>query len=167
MTVLEITLTIGIVICILIIIGMMFDTKFQINIIRLNEAEANIFSVLRKRYDLLNKCIPIIKDNTEEVKPLENIKKSRSKKMDMFELNNELLIALAELKELINKYPDLKNIEQYKSIDIGISETENEATSFKKYYNDIATDYNKMVRRFPKNIVALVRGYKIKKLFEK
>ena len=38
--------------------------QFQVLIIRINEAEANIDSVLRKRFDLLSKSIDIIKENT-------------------------------------------------------------------------------------------------------
>ena len=37
--------------------------KFQENIIRINEVEADIDNVLRKRFDLLNKSISIIKKN--------------------------------------------------------------------------------------------------------
>ena len=37
--------------------------RFQNYIIRMNEAETNIDSTLRKRFDLLNKSIGIIKAN--------------------------------------------------------------------------------------------------------
>ena len=56
--------------------------KFQIFIIRINEAEANIDSVLRKRFDLLNKSIEIIEANTEKKEPvLRSIEKLKSKKL--------------------------------------------------------------------------------------
>ena len=38
--------------------------KFQNYIIKINEAEANIDATLRKRFDLLNKSIGVIKANT-------------------------------------------------------------------------------------------------------
>ena len=54
-------LFIVIIIC---FVGIWFATsfnKYQTYIIRMNEAEANIDSTLRKRFDLLNKSITIIK----------------------------------------------------------------------------------------------------------
>ena len=52
--------------------------QFQVLIIRINEAEANIDAVLRKRFDLLNKSIDVIKANTKtEENVLEQIVKLR------------------------------------------------------------------------------------------
>ena len=53
--------------------------KFQENIIRINEVEADIDNVLRKRFDLLNKSVGIIKNNTDtEEQILEILEKIRS-----------------------------------------------------------------------------------------
>lgn len=142
------------------------NNKFQINVIRINEAKANIDSALRKRFDLLNKSINIIKNNTNEKKVLENVKKSRSKKLDMFELDQELNTAMDELNGLVEKYPDLKNNEQYMNITFGLAEVESEINAFKKYYHDITTDYNHMLKAFPSNIVGLLSGYKKEKEFK-
>ena len=55
--------------------------QFQVLIIRINEAEANIDAVLRKRFDLLNKSIDVIKANTKtEENVLEQIVKLRTRK---------------------------------------------------------------------------------------
>ena len=40
---------------------------FQDYIIRINEAEVNIDSILRKRFDLLNKSVGIIKNNIQKL----------------------------------------------------------------------------------------------------
>ena len=59
--------------------------KFQVYIIRINEAEANIDAVLRKRFDLLNKSIGIIYANIETEEPiLQMIENLRSKKLTNF-----------------------------------------------------------------------------------
>ena len=165
----NIAVIISIIIIVISLIGILFtgiNTKFQINIIRLNEAEANIDAALRKRYDILNKCINIIKNNTDEKKVLENIKKSRSKKLNMFELDHELNKAMEELNEYIKKYPNLEKIEQFRNINLNLLESESEINAFKQYYHDIATSYNKMVKSFPGNIEALFKGYKVKAYFE-
>ncbi len=165
MTVLDTILIIIIIISIISMICMACNNRFQINIIRLNEAEAIIDKTLRKRYDLLNKVVNIIRSETEEDKALDNIKKSRSKKLNMYELDKELNIGMAELKEIIKKYPELKTNEQYSNIAFGLAESESEINAFKKYYDDIAKDYNKMVKSFPSNLLALLCGYKIKQYF--
>jgi len=166
MNTLNIILTLIIFLCVLIIIFISLYNKFQISIIKINEATANIEASLRKKFDLLNKSINIIKNNTDEKKVLENIKKSRSKKLDMFELDKELSISMEELNGYIKKYPDLKNNEQYMNINFGLAETESEVTAFKKYYEDVIKEYNKLIRRFPTNIVGLLSGYKKKQTFE-
>ncbi len=167
MNTLDIILIIIIIICILIIIFNSLYTRFQISIIKINEASANIESSLRKKFDLLNKSINVIKNNTDEKKILENIKKSRSKRLDMFEFDNELSIGLQELNGYIEKYPDLKNNEQYMNINFGLAETESELNAFKKYYKDIVLEYNRMLKKFPTNLVGLLSGQKKKQTFEK
>ena len=67
---------------------------FQDFIIRINEAEESIDAVLRKRFDLLNKSIGIIKANTDEEKVLEIVSKLKSKKLTNFELDRQLYDAI-------------------------------------------------------------------------
>lgn len=38
--------------------------------------------------------------------------------------------------------------------------------AFRKYYNDIITDYNKIVKSFPANIVAIIFKFKPKLYFD-
>ena len=140
--------------------------RYQINIIRINEAEANIDATLRKRFDLLNKSINVIRNNTEEKKPLEIIIKLRSKKLNNFELDRELYTAMNEFYGYIEKYPSLKTNELFMNINFGLAETESEIVAFRKYYNDIITDYNKMVKTFPSNFVGLCSKYKTKTYFD-
>ena len=51
-------------------------------------------------------------------------------------------------------------------IDIGLNESEAEIVAFRKYYNDIITDYNKLVKAFPTNIIALFFKFKSKLYFD-
>ena len=51
-------------------------------------------------------------------------------------------------------------------IDIAINESEAEIVAFRKYYNDIITDYNKMVKSFPSNIIAIIFKFKDKFYFD-
>ena len=41
-----------------------------------------------------------------------------------------------------------------------------EIVASRRYYNDIITDYNKMVRSIPTNLVAKLFGYKIRTYYD-
>ena len=160
------SLFVCIAICLLLIWYINTYNRYQNYIIRINEAEANIDSTLRKRFDLLNKSIGVIKSNTEKEVVLDMITNLRSKKLTNFELDRKLYEAINEFSKYKEEYPDLKTNEGYMKIDLGLSETEAEIVASRKYYNDIITDYNKMVRTFPSNVVAKVSKYKVRTYFD-
>ena len=51
-------------------------------------------------------------------------------------------------------------------IELSINETEAEIEALRKYYNDIITDYNKIVKSFPSNFVGLLCKFKNKNYFD-
>lgn len=141
--------------------------NFQNYIIRINEAEANIDSTLRTRFDLLNKSIDIIKANTKiEGDIMTIIVKLRSRKLSNFDLDRQLYEAIKEFNKHKEEHPELKKSEVFTRIDISLSESEAEIVAFRKYYNDIITDYNKLVKKFPSNILALIFKFKPKLYFD-
>lgn len=167
MTILIIGLSILIVLFIIVIACVHSYNNFQNYIIRINEAEANIDSTLRTRFDLLNKSIDIIKANIKtEEDVLTGIIKLRSRKISNFDLDRQLYEGIKEFNKFKEKYPELKESEAFTKIDITLNETEAEMTAFRKYYNDIITDYNKMVRSFPSCLLALVFKFKKKLYFD-
>lgn len=160
-------LSIVIVVCLILILLVATYNHFQDYIIRINEADVNIDAVLRKRFDLLNKSIGIIKANiNSEEEVLEDIVKLRSKKLSNFELDRNLYDAINEFHVIKEKYPELQTNEEFIKIDINLMESESEIVGLRKYYNDIITDYNKLVKSVPSNLIALIRGYKTKDYFD-
>ena len=140
---------------------------FQDYIIRINEADVNIDSVLRKRFDLLNKSIGIIKNNINTDEEILNIlEKIRSKKLKNFDLDRNLYEAINEFHSLKEKYPELQENKEFIKIEINLIESEAEIVGLRKYYNDIITDYNKLVKNCPSNLVAIFKGYKAKDYFD-
>lgn len=167
MNVIIVTLSIVIVVCLILILLVATYNHFQDYIIRINEADVNIDAVLRKRFDLLNKSIGIIKANiNSEENILEDVVKLRSKKLTNFELDRNLYDAINEFHALKEKYPELQTNEEFMKIDINLMESESEIVGLRKYYNDIITDYNKLVKSVPSNIIAIVKGYKTKDYFD-
>lgn len=159
-------LLVFIVICLILIWIINTYNKFQSLIIRINESEACIDTTLRKRFDLLNKSIGIIEENTKEKNILEIINKLRSKKLTNFDLDRQLYDAINEYQRYKEKYNELKNNTDFLKIDIELNESEAEIVALRKYYNDIITDYNKLTKTFPSNLVALICKYKKKTYFD-
>ncbi|MBQ9072553.1 MAG: LemA family protein [Bacilli bacterium] len=160
-------LSVVIVICLILILLVATYNHFQDYIIRINEADVNIDAVLRKRFDLLNKSIGIIKANTKtEEEVLEGIIKLRSKKLSNFELDRSLYDAINEFHTIKEKYPELQTNEEFVRIEINLMESESEIVGLRKYYNDIITDYNKLVKSCPSNFIAMIKNYKPKDYFD-
>ncbi|MDD2391449.1 MAG: LemA family protein [Bacilli bacterium] len=156
-----------IIICLIMIWYITTYNKYQVYIIKINEAEANIDSTLRKRFDLLNKSINIIKGNIEEdIEVMEIIVKLRSRKLTNFDLDRQLYEAINEFHNYEEEYPELKNSETFMKIGISLNESEAEITAARNYYNDTITQFNKMVKVFPSNIIARICKYKIKTYFD-
>lgn len=141
--------------------------RFQDYIIRINEADVNIDATLRKRFDLLNKSIGIIKQTTKtEDNVLDIIVKLRSKKLSNFELDRNLYEAINEFHIIKGKYVELQTCKEFLKIEINLIESESEIVGLRKYYNDIITDYNKLVKSFPSNLIAILKNYKTKEYFD-
>lgn len=166
MDILVYSLIVFIIICLILIWIISTYNKFQSFIIRINESEASIDTTLRKRFDLLNKSIGIIEENTKEKNVLEIIGKLRSKKLSNFDLDRQLYDAINEYTRYKEKYNDLKNNTDFLKIDIELNETESEIVALRKYYNDIITDYNKLAKSFPSNLVRIMCKYKKKPYFD-
>ncbi len=162
----EIILMVIIGLGLLLIWYMTIYNNYQNYIIRINESEAFIDTTLRKRFDLLNKSIEIIKANTKEKEVLTVIEELKTMKLSNFDLDRKLYEALNEFDRYKEEIEELKNSETFIKIELGLFESESEIVAARKYYNDIITDYNKMVRRFPSNVVAKLSNYKVKPYFD-
>ena len=151
------------IICLLLIGFISIYNRFQETIIRINEVESNIDNVLRKRFDLLNKSISIIKNEMPEVEnPIAIIKELHSKKMTNFDLDRSLYQAINEF----DSYREKIKSPEINKIDLVLKETEAELIAYRKYYNDVTTDYNRLRHKFPTNIVALICRYKDRNYYD-
>ena len=160
-------LIICIVICLFLIYYVHIYNIFQTYIIRINEAEAFIDTTLRKRFDLLNKSISIIKSNNKSKdEVLKSLTKLKSQKLSNFELDRKLYDAINEFNEYKESIEELKNNEEFLKIELGLFESEAEIVAARKYYNDIITDYNKLVRKLPTMLIAKISKYELKNYFD-
>ena len=154
--------------CVLSLIYMLMYNKLNDLIIRINEVETNIDTNLRNKYDLINRSISIIKGNTDiENKVFDEIVKLRSRKISNFELERKLTVAYNEFLTIKEKYPDLKNSEEWVKITINLEDITENLYTLIEYYNNNITTYNKLITLFPTNIVAKINKYKTRLFFDR
>ncbi|GAB1802113.1 hypothetical protein PMEGAPL103_30060 [Priestia megaterium] len=67
---------------------------------------------------------------------------------------------------MVEKYPDLKANENFRSLMDSLEGTENRLAVARKDYNDEVAKYNKTVKRFPKSMLAGTFGFEKKPYFE-
>lgn len=163
-----IILVIVIIVCILSIFYFLSYNKYQDLIIRINEVESLIDNSLRTKYDLINRSIAIIKASIKLDKPIfEEIIKLRSRKIGNFELDRNLNEAYNEFVGIKEKYKEINNSEELKKIDTQIIDINDKLTTSINYYNQNITKYNKLLKSFPTNIVALLCKYKERLFFDR
>jgi len=142
----DILIIVILVIVILVCLGSLFYfltyNKYQDYIIRINEVESIIDNNLRNKYDLINRSISLIKDRK------------------LNEAYNEFI----GLKE---KHKKLNDSEELNKIDTQIKEINETLTTSINYYNKNISSYNKLLKSFPSNIIALLCKYKEKLFFDR
>lgn len=157
-----------IIICLIVATYAYLYNKFQDVIIRINEVEATIDTNLRNKYDLLNKSISIIKGNIKiEDEIFEEIVKLRSRKISNFDLDRKLILAFNEFNSIKSQNKELNKSEELNKIEKDIEDIDNKLTTFREYYNENITKYNRLVKTFPTNIIALANKYEEKLFFDR
>lgn len=163
MTIIYISFIILVILILALTFTIISKDTYQNYKIRINEAEANIEATLNKRFDLLNKSNDIIKEELErEDDALSTITNIRSQKLNNFELDKKLYDAIKEFHDYSEMEVNLLENDNYTKIEIDLIESEAEIEALKKYYNDIVSEYNKVIEKFPFSI----KNIEEKELFE-
>ncbi len=115
----------------------------------------NIFSRYNLEKDTLQRMTFLIKDDYNMLSSKERIEMN-------VELNNliDRLWEVADANIILKQNPVFLNaIKQFNLV-------EEEIITSKKYYNEATLKYNKKVRRFPSNIIALILKFKLKPIYD-
>ena len=156
-----------ILICIIIAFQTYIYNKFQDTIIRINEVEATIDSSLRQKYDLINRSISIIKANVEiKSEMFDEIVRLRSRKISNFDLDRKLINVSNEFLRIKEEHKEALQSDELKKIEKQLKEIDDKLSIYRDYYNSNIVKYNKMVKSFPTNIVALLCKYEDKLFFD-
>ncbi len=139
--------------------------KFQDYIIKINESESKIDDALREKFDIILKLNNIIKEKIKTNKILVD-DLSKIKNVSSFEMDRKLVEAMNKVNFVKDKYSQVESDEEVIKLLYNIEDIDESLRAFKKFYNETITEYNKLIRIFPYNIVGTILKYKEKTFFD-
>jgi LemA protein len=79
---------------------------------------------------------------------------------------NDISAGLGRLLAIVEAYPQLRSSENVRDLQVQLEGTENRIAQARRDYNATTTDYNRSIRRFPRNLVAGIFGFDKRTLFQ-
>lgn len=149
---------------------------------RVNTAWAQVENQYQRRADLIPNLVNTVKGYaSHETETLQGVVEARSRatsiSIDPANLTPEALAeynkaqgqvgaALSRLIALQENYPDLKANQNFLELQSQLEGTENRITVERQRFNEEAREYNTALRRFPRNLMAGIFGFKQKPYFQ-
>lgn len=141
--------------------------KINETIIRTDEAENRIDNNLRDKYDLINRAVILIKNKIELDKDaFKDIIKLRSRKISNFDLDRTLVSSYNEFISIYENNKILKESDEIYKANKQIELIDEELVTLRTYYNANITSYNKLIKKFPTNIIAKIKKYKPRAFYD-
>jgi LemA protein len=145
-------------------------------------AWSKVQSAYQRRSDLIGNLVGTVKGAAQfEQKTLTDIANARAKatsvnidptnltpeKMEQFQqAQSQLSQSLGRLLMVTENYPELKANQNFLELQSQLEGTENRVKVARDKFNDVVTDFNKSVRRFPSSLFAGMFGFSQKAQFE-
>lgn len=167
-----ILIVVAAILIILTIAGIGYKNSFVVLMNQVEEAFATMDVYLKKRWDLIPNLVETVKGyakhEKETFKDVINLRNSGYTKMSSDEkiaANQQLQQGIARIMALAENYPELKASENFKDLNLQLSEAEKDISNARKFYNGAVKNYNNKVQMFPGCIFAAVFGYHKKEMF--
>lgn len=133
---------------------------------RVKNAWAQIDTQLKRRFDLIPNLVETVKGYAKhEQETLEKVIEARNKYVasngsveGSAEAEKNLNSCLKQIFALAENYPDLKANENFASLQVELSGTEDKIAYSRQFYNDTVTMYNEALLVFPNNIIVGLFG---------
>lgn len=163
----------GIVVVVLILMCIFIYNNLVSLKMRVRNAWAQIDTQLKRRFDLIPNLVETVKGYAaHEQGTFEKIVEARNNFTnaqtisDKSAANNMLSDSLKSIFALAENYPDLKANENFASLQIELSSTEDKVAYSRQFYNDTVQMYNTAIMTFPSNIFAGMFNFKEESFFE-
>ncbi len=140
---------------------------------KVDKEYANISVQLERRADLIPNLVNTVKGYMEHEETIINsITEARQNLLNANSVeeeskaNNQLTDSLNALMLVVENYPDLKANQNFIQLSDELAGTENRIATARRDYNEVATDYNTAIKKFPTNLLASMFGFEKKTYFE-
>lgn len=153
-----------------------FIVTYNVLIVRRNrvkESWSDIEVQLKRRYDLIPNLVNAVKGYAAHEKGVfEEVTKARSAAIgaktpqEHGQAENMLTGALRHLFAVAEAYPQLRASENFRELQIELSDTENKIQAARRFYNSTVMDLNTSVEQFPTNLIAGMFGFQKEEFFD-
>jgi len=140
---------------------------------RVEEAWSGIDVQLKRRADLISNLVETIKGYAKHEKEVfTKVTEARSALMKAgspekkAEANDQLTGALKTLFAVAENYPELKANENFKDLQIQLTDTEDKIAYSRQFYNANVLDYNVKIKVFPNVLIANILGFSKEEFFK-
>lgn len=133
--------------------------------LKIDKAEGIIDESLRQKYDTIAKLNVMIKKVVTKKDYLKEYIDLKDKRISNYDLDRKLTEAENTILEVKNDHSELDNKEFNKELK-EIKIINENLISSKNYFNRNTSELNKIIRKFPTNIIAKIHRYKIKPFFD-
>ncbi|MGN4127265.1 LemA family protein [Lysinibacillus sphaericus] len=167
---------VGIIMIVIVLLALLFIPKYN----SLVTAEENVDSKwaqvenqLQRRYDLIPNLVESVKGYANhEQEIIASITQARAQMgsantpEEQASANDALNGALSRLLVVVENYPNLKADANFRQLMDELAGTENRLAVAREDYNNEVQGFNKIVKRFPGNLIAGLFGFAQKEYFK-
>ena len=166
----------AIIVVILVILGVMFVPSYNkfVNLEEsVDQSYAQVQNQLQRRLDLIPNLVNTVKGYaSHEQEVIADISNARANLAgargpeEQAAADTALSGALGRLLVVVENYPDLKANQNFTQLMDELAGTENRIGVARMDYNNVVSDYNRQIKRFPGRLVASIFGFDEKEYFE-
>ncbi len=139
---------------------------------QVDKAMAQLDSAYQRRFDLVPNLVESVKGaQNQEQEVFGDLAEARTKYAgaetaeERMATTGQYESALGRLLVVMENYPELKSTQTVQDLMTQLEGTENRIKVERDNYSTVATDYNTMIQRFPRNILAGMFGFEKKDLY--
>ena len=140
---------------------------------RVKESWSDIEVQLKRRYDLIPNLVNAVRGYAVHEKGVfEEVTKARAMAIgaktpdEHGKAENMLTGALKNLFAVAEAYPQLRASENFRELQMELSDTENKIQAARRFYNSTVLELNTSVEQFPTNLIAGMFGFKKEEFFD-
>lgn len=160
-------LTIIIIAALLAMLYITLYNKLQYSHRRIDEAEKVIASELKTRYTLIKNSKKYVEKNTKmDLDMYSNLDKIKKSNISSFDFEKKLTEFITTIYIINNDYPKLANKKEFKDIIRKLEESDTRLNAAKAFYNNNNEILINQIKKFPSNIIAMIKGIKIQQYYE-